>query len=573
MMSVSSLARFSDPEGICSVAKATAAGVVLPPSALSHAVVSKGGKLSVSSMRLMYGHEVADATAHLHPAEKRSTFTYAPLSANRTNLVDSGGDMTKGWNPADPSSMSNMERLSFLRSDPDHGFILAVVKHWDTSINAFGAPILRIVAAPSMISTPILTDTAIDPEAIWSTLPSFIAASQAEVAPIIVAGAGFTRDASVAPSVSSLFLASDPLVLLSAEEVAGQTTVAGSDFWRTWFLPLGCCAPVGLTWDLHSTSVPELIATVKGINSKSGERFGATLTPILPELTTWLAAAQDDPDAFAIEAVPWLAFAAYFPNLQTGAVPMSIDDEELLAPMLDAVSLFTWRLVVDKMLTSTVVRPLMTFYTYLDFLSMAIPDMECFGGRPEPKLLPQVPYLFPIHGGWPFGADWSTLLQAPHLVSSTTALWAPSTIDLQTEGFTPSVLSTRADQDASDHRARTPTMALGSGWRPRSVHNHANIAIEMTDPSNDPTPLGRKYPMARDEPSDIAYQLDQLQERHEAEVAILRQHIAESALQPSARPTPHQLRLSVPGTRRTTSPVVQHAIDIREPGILQLDES
>jgi len=561
MSSVSSLSRFSDPEGICSAAKATAAGVVLPPSAFTHTVVSKGGKLSVSSMRLMYGHEVADATANLHSDEHILKFAYAPLSISRALSVDIGGEKIKRWNPSDPSLLSTGDRLSYLRSDPDHGFILAVVKHWDSRTSSFGAPILRVVAAPSLLTTSVITDPAIDPEAIWSTLPPFIAASQAEVAPIIAAGAGFSREISVLPSVSALFKETDPVVLLSADEVAGSTTVAGSAFWRTWFLPVGCCAPVGITWDLHDATIPDLVATVKGVNSKSGERFGATLTTITSDLTTWLAAAQDDPDAFAVEAVPWASFAPYFPDLLTGSVPTAVDDEELLAPILDAVTRYTWRLVVDRLITSTVARPLSAFYAYLAHMASAIPEMACFGGKLDPRVFPQVPYLFPIHGGWPFGADWITLLQAQHLVSVTAALWVPSVIDLQTAGFTASLLSTLADKDAQDHLARTPTLALGSSWRPVSLPTGESPVPAAAFPPRDMVRQYYEEGTTDEATAQMTYHLEKLQERHEAEIAVLRQQIAGATLPAGNRLSPHQPRLSMPTARRPASPVAYQAVD------------
>jgi hypothetical protein len=127
----SALDRFRGPQGVCSAEVATAAGVVLLPSAL---------KLKVSSTREQYGHLVTSAVAKLQPDNRKSTYPYFG-HPTQDQGVDRRNTSFNQWNPTAPSKSGHLERLESLRSDPMLGYLLVVARHWDAATASYGDPI------------------------------------------------------------------------------------------------------------------------------------------------------------------------------------------------------------------------------------------------------------------------------------------------------------------------------------------------------------------------------------------------------------------------------------------------
>jgi hypothetical protein len=98
------------------------------------------------------------------------------------------------------------------------------------------------------------------------------------------------------------------------------------------------------------------------------------------------------------------------------------------------------------------------FTTYLDLVGAAIPSHYYVGFQPPPELMPNVPFHFPINGGWPLSPDWFSELILLPFVSAQAALCEPSYVDLQAKGFVVPMLRTVTDRDIDEHHQRTPPL-------------------------------------------------------------------------------------------------------------------
>ena len=171
---------YSSPSGICSLPVAANSGVSLPTHSFSHSVANTGGKtLPVSRMREMYGHEFAPTVAKAYSELPSSTLPvgaslYHPLGSLPPYVTDSSVPLAD-WH--DPILSPPSTRLELLRSNPNIGFILLAGRHWDATSCTFGAPILRILAAPSLPPLLQAADVSgIHIPSLWSTRPPFIGA-------------------------------------------------------------------------------------------------------------------------------------------------------------------------------------------------------------------------------------------------------------------------------------------------------------------------------------------------------------------------------------------------------------
>jgi hypothetical protein len=144
--------RYRGPNGVCSAVMAAKAGVVLTSSALARTVDSTGRKLPASGTRLQFGHLVTESVAKLQPDYGKGTYPYFGYpDANQ-------GDTRRAehidrWNSNDRTLAAHCERLEAIRSDPMLGYILGVFSHWDGTTEKYGLPIVRIIAAPSLMTT------------------------------------------------------------------------------------------------------------------------------------------------------------------------------------------------------------------------------------------------------------------------------------------------------------------------------------------------------------------------------------------------------------------------------------
>jgi hypothetical protein len=225
-------------------------------------LIQQAKTLSVSSTRMQYGHLVPKTVAKLQPDNNRGSYPFFTLTDANQGNIDRVECLSR-WNPGEPSLASHLTRVEALRSDPMVAFLLLVVHHWNTTKATFGNPILRVVAAPSMTTsdTPAFSHDAnghiespLVADYMWSPLPPFVQ-TQELLSPLIAASGGSFCDGSAPALLPGIIDTTHPLVFKSAFTLAGSTKVAGVQVWRSWFLLLGCNAPVGLTWKLESSNL------------------------------------------------------------------------------------------------------------------------------------------------------------------------------------------------------------------------------------------------------------------------------------------------------------------------------
>jgi hypothetical protein len=166
----------------------------------------------------------------------------------------------------------------------------------------------------------------------------------------------------------------DSLVFTSAFDVAGFVTVAGTTIWRSWYLPLGSNAPIGLTWKLEGLSFDDITGAVSAICSRSADSFVSLLEKQRDASVAWLAVATAAPAAIAVSIVPWATFQLALPDITTGTHPAPLDDPEPLGPVQDVITLYAWKHIVDRYLASPVARAVSFFTTYLDLIEAATPN-------------------------------------------------------------------------------------------------------------------------------------------------------------------------------------------------------
>jgi hypothetical protein len=458
--------RFQGPLGVCSAEMAAKAGVVLQSSSLASTVVNTGRKLPVSSTRLQYGHLVTGALAKLQPDYDKGTYPYFGYpDVNQGTTVRL--ECMRRWNPIGITPATHVARIEALRSDSKVGYLLVVASHWDSSTSSFGTPILRIVAAPAMMTC----DTShfqhdaqgsiqgsIVSDDIWSPLPPFMASSDS-LSPLMAATGGTFRDGTSEASLHNILQSTDPVIFKSAFHLAGSTTVAGAEIWNSWLLPLGCNAPIGLTWDLEGLTVDELLASVQALSNKGVDAFVKVIETHRDELTMWLGVATAAPTKLALQVIPWKAFAPFSPCVLTGAHPETVEDPDLLGPLQDMITLYAWRHLVDRLLSTAIPKVARFFHRYLALMPPAIHPSSYLGFKPDPVMLPNAFYHFPINGGWPFNPNWCATFKNTHFISPQAKLWAPTLVDIQNKQFVAPLMSTFADREAEAHLISTPAMA------------------------------------------------------------------------------------------------------------------
>jgi hypothetical protein len=435
--------RYRGPQGVCSAVMAAKAGVVLQSSALACTVDSTGRKLSASSTRLQFGHLVTESVAKLQPDHGTGTYPY--FSYPDANQGDNRrAEHIDRWNSNAPTPAAHRERLQAVRSDPMLGYILGVFSHWDATTEKYGLPIVRIIAAPSLMTTAVQPITQVSDgripgslhvDDVWEPRPPFLEAQEA-ITPLLASAGGSYRDGQAPASMTGVLEATDPVVVKSSNDITGFKTVAGVTVWRSWFLPKGCNAPVGMTWDLENLTFDEILESVKvAFNNKSSTVFIATLERHRDELTDWLSVATSASEEISVQVIPWASFAPVLPCVNSGVFPEIVDEPDLLGPIQDMITLYTWRHIVDYYQIAPTARVAQYFHRYIERMRPAIPPTSYMGDQLDPVVLPNVPYHFPINGGWPFDPDWCDTFKMHHFTSPQAKLWAPSMIDVQHPPF------------------------------------------------------------------------------------------------------------------------------------------
>ena len=236
-------------------------------------------------MRELYGHEFAPTVAKVYCELPSSTlpvgaYLYHPLGSLLPYVTDALVPLA-AWH--DPILSPPSTGLELLRSNPNVGFLLLAGRHWDATSCTFGAHILRILAAPSL--PPLLPSadvSGIHIPLLWSTRPPFIADVDYFL-PLLAAGAGFSRSPSAGWSGADILRETGPVVCPFASHLSAYL----NGLPLCWFLPLGCSAPVGLTWSLtgsHTLTLATLGASISLAHRASGTRFITALIPIQPAL-------------------------------------------------------------------------------------------------------------------------------------------------------------------------------------------------------------------------------------------------------------------------------------------------
>jgi hypothetical protein len=71
------------------------------------------------------------------------------------------------------------------------------------------------------------------------------------------------------------------------------------------------------------------------------------------------------------------------------------------------ITLYAWRHLVDRHLSTAIPKVTRFFHRYLlALMPPAIHPSSYLGFKPNPVMLPNAFYHFPINGGWPFNPDW-----------------------------------------------------------------------------------------------------------------------------------------------------------------------
>jgi hypothetical protein len=328
-------------DGMCGLEMAEKAGFSFGDAAKALIpLVVPGRPPATSKAKLQFGHHVTPAIAKHHGA---SSLCY---SADPSHLSSQLRSEALEWNPAAVNSTCEfqIDRLHALRSE-SVGDCLGVFQHWNPVTQAFGTPVLRVVACPAVatlgrfgpddIELPGLNlqdawDASLSPP--LSALPDNTVSC-----PTMVSAGGFSH--SIAdPTLANLLLETEPLFIPNGEELAGMVKLTGSDdvHLKSWLLPAHSHLPVGMAWELGNLTVATLIESVRALTKKNA---GGTYAPFIyvlsvltPALDPWFVATQNNPELYAIQAFPFSAVQAQFPDLVTGAFPNSITCSTTLPP-------------------------------------------------------------------------------------------------------------------------------------------------------------------------------------------------------------------------------------------------
>ena len=457
---------FGDPDGICGLAMAKSAGFSFGsdvPLELIPLVVS-GRPPAPSKGKLQFGHHVTRSISKHHGAHP--LFYCAKADLLNAQLEKE----TIAWNPAALATPEfPLDRLDLLRSKPIGG-ILAVFSHFDESTQTFGTPVLRVVACPAVAT--LGTFSVQDPpgfnlQEAWDPTASPLSEfpSTEYSCPIMVSSGGFTRH-TWPYTVQGFLTDSRPLFIPSGEHAAGTVTVSGTTTLRTFFLPSHAHIPIGMAWKLDGHLTPDLIEkSIRALTPKTG--IGATtydpflfiLAGLAPSLTPWLLAVQADPVPFALQAFPFSTVQAHFPDLTTGAFPPTITCSTTFAPLMDLRYLYSWRLMLDKLLSSILDADIAYMLVFLARIETCLHADTYMGTKLPAAMSPNIYYHFKSHGGWPTGTAPHADFERDELISSVAQAYEKIPIEVHEDRPAPLAtcrLITTAAASAQRHQATTP---------------------------------------------------------------------------------------------------------------------
>jgi hypothetical protein len=151
---------------------------------------------------------------------------------------------------------------------------------------------------------------------IWSPPPAFAATTGEPLNLLVAAGGGTFQDGKSSVSPQDILTSTDALIFLSAIDIADRVTIAGTSIWRScWYLPLGCNAPIGLTWKLDGLSFEDITEAATALCSKSVEQFMSLLERRRDDFVNWLAVVTATPASVSVQSFPGQVLLHSYPAL------------------------------------------------------------------------------------------------------------------------------------------------------------------------------------------------------------------------------------------------------------------
>jgi hypothetical protein len=456
------------PKGICSVGMSKKAGILFcegdgKDDELLPLVVASGVLETAAKVKMQFGHQVPKQVAEHHGASSPFHSTPAVLHSALT-------DKLTNWNPpAVATPAFALARLHQLRSVPV-GYPLSVVSHWNSTTQQFGGPVIGLTSAPSVGTPGLFADA--DPPGLnlhdsWDISQPTLSAMPAgnNSCPLLVHSGGLSRRVNP-PDCASVLAETAPLFIPRGQKLAGTVTIGDFSYLNSWFFPTSACAPIGLAWKLGTLAADALQRSVQALvgcapKSSPCAPFAHSLVTLEPLLEDWwLLAVQAESSLFALEAFLFTNLDDHFPCLTTGAFPPSILCHETFHDFMHMRSLCVWRLCADKLPSSALREDSAFFRTYLSRTAPCLHADTCLHAALPTELTPNIPFNFPVHGGWPT----DTLcplksLARPEVASSRARRYEPIPIEVRLDQPAPSIgtqLTTSAQASARKHAALTP---------------------------------------------------------------------------------------------------------------------
>ena len=109
-------------------------------------------------------------------------------------------------------------------------------------------------------------------------------------------------------------------------------------------------------WSPKYLSVDIMIKSIKALSPSGSSPYSSFITFLEllgPSLPTWLQLVIDDLARFSCSAYRFQHIELQFPCLKTGAAPDAIICSSSFAPLMDMGYLYPWRLLLDRILSST----------------------------------------------------------------------------------------------------------------------------------------------------------------------------------------------------------------------------
>ena len=117
-------------------------------------------------------------------------------------------------------------------------------------------------------------------------------------------------------------------------------------------------------WKMEDLTKDIMSKSIKDISQSTASPFTPfiyILDSLGNRLKDWISAATSNALLFETKAFAYETIEAQFPSLVTGSVPETIICTATFAPMMDMHYLYAWRILLDKVLSSTVPQDIFFF--------------------------------------------------------------------------------------------------------------------------------------------------------------------------------------------------------------------